>query len=233
MRNILFFMLTVSLLGSLYGCNTIEVSSEYDQQKDFAQIKTFDWISRLQDEPESQDKENPFIKERIKRAIEDNLASKGIKRQESGDVDVYVEFYGKKSKNSYVSTSMPVIGSTTSYSPGGFGSGYSGHHGYNYPRNYHNNRRYYGPVYSSTVVYGSPEKVLNFVDVGALVIDMVDPSSNELIWRSIAQAEINNWNQVKRNDKAVSAVGCGISACQQFGLANAELRNRYCCTGRS
>jgi hypothetical protein len=47
------------MLISLYGCNTIEVSAEYDEQRNFAQIQTFDWLSRLQNEPEKQDKENP------------------------------------------------------------------------------------------------------------------------------------------------------------------------------
>ena len=186
------------MLVSLYGCNTIEVSAEYDEQRNFAQIRTFDWLSRLQNEPEEQDKDNPFIKQKIQRAIEDNLAAKGIKRQDSGDVDVYIEFYGKVEKDTYISTVLPV----TSIS-----SGYSyGYRGYGYSRN-HYNYRYYGPVYSTTVTYGSPEKVLNYINIGALVIDMIDPTSNELIWRSIAQAEIDQWDQKTRNDKAVKAVG--------------------------
>jgi hypothetical protein len=87
-------------------------------------------------------------------------------------------------------------------------SGYSyGYSGYNYPRNYHNNYRYYGPVYGTTMTYGSPEKVLNYISIGSLVIDMIDAPSNELIWRSIAQAEIDQWDQETRNDKAVKAVG--------------------------
>lgn len=150
---------------ALAGCApTLRFTSDYDDAVDFSAYETFDWMSppRNYDDPLG---DYPTIALRIKRAVEDELIAKGFKKVDE-DPDFFVVYHAsveRRLTRTYIDT-----------------------WGYYYPhyRYYPRYRRY--PRFRSypPVVWG-----LTYVDgydEGTLVIDIVDATTNELVWRGSA-----------------------------------------------
>jgi hypothetical protein len=76
MRIWIIIILLVILLG-MVGCSSMAIRTDYDQDIDFAKYKTFDWLPKRGPKAPGRQFLNPFMAERIKGAVEDELAAKG------------------------------------------------------------------------------------------------------------------------------------------------------------
>ena len=128
-----FFCFTTSC--SIYG-----VRYDYDQQTDFAEFKTFNWMQV----PEKAGIDS-FVVQRVKNAVNTELKAKGLVMISKNPDFLIAEHLGKKSK---------VQVTDWGYDYGYYGRyrGYGGHGGY------------WGPRRISTYQYEEGTLILDFVD---------------------------------------------------------------------
>lgn len=108
----------------LSGCSTIEVSHDYSQSANFTKLKSFQWLpKKLQTQPKAADFEQkmPFIAQRIKHAIEEQMLKKGLVVKDS-NADAYITFQMIETKKTLKQSKTRIglgLGSVFNY---GFGS---------------------------------------------------------------------------------------------------------------
>jgi hypothetical protein len=87
-------ILLAVLLGLVCGCSSMDVKTDYDPNVNFARMKTFHWLPE-KDLLESRDpppgEEQTFIRDCVQRAVNRELASKGMK-QDAASPDVLLTF---------------------------------------------------------------------------------------------------------------------------------------------
>lgn len=114
--------------------------------------------------------DNDIIRERIKTAVDTNLAAKGYRQVSSSQAKVLVAYHiGLQNKTDYSATSMGP--------PGGVACGIRGCiGGYGWG------------------MYGAPMDVdvrsINYVE-GALMLDLIDTASGKLAWRVTSQKRVD------------------------------------------
>ena len=72
-------LLLIAILAMMASCSSVRVSSDYDQNADFNEYKTFAFFKPGIDKAEISD----LDKKRILRAIEDNMLAKGFVKSEN------------------------------------------------------------------------------------------------------------------------------------------------------
>jgi len=80
------FTLCLLLCGTLISCSSVTVKSDFDANANFAQYKTFDFMSRSRDG-------NPLNNKRVEAAIEQELIAKGLQKQAAGRPDLLVAYH--------------------------------------------------------------------------------------------------------------------------------------------
>ena len=116
--------------------------------------------------------DNDIIRERIKAAVDTNLAAKGYRQVSTGQAKVLVAYHiGLQNKTDYSATSMggPPMGGGVACGRRGCVGGYG-----------------WG-------MYGAPMDVdvrsINYVE-GALMLDLIDTASGKLAWRATSQRRV-------------------------------------------
>jgi hypothetical protein len=87
-----FLALTLGLL--LAGCTNYNVKYDYDSRANYTTFKTFDWYaaSRMgKDKDRTVD--NPIMDRRVAAAVEQELATRGFRRETTADPDFLVTYY--------------------------------------------------------------------------------------------------------------------------------------------
>jgi hypothetical protein len=115
--------------------------------------------------------DNDIIRDRIKTAIDTNLAAKGYRQVSSGEAKVLVAYHiGLQNKTDYSATSMGAPGGGMACGRRGCIGGYG-----------------WG-------MYGAPMDVdvrsINYVE-GALMLDLIDTASGKLAWRATSQKRVD------------------------------------------
>ncbi len=115
--------------------------------------------------------DNDIIRERIRTAIDTNLAAKGYRRVSPGEAKVLVAYHiGLQNKTDYSATSMGAPGGGMACGRRGCVGGYG-----------------WG-------MYGAPMDVdvrsINYTE-GALMLDLVDAASGKLAWRATSQKRVD------------------------------------------
>ncbi len=79
--------------GFLAGCSSLSVRRDYNAATDFSGLKTFAW--RHAEQPETGDPriDNDLHDERIRRAVNENLAAKGFQRIDPAEADFLVAYF--------------------------------------------------------------------------------------------------------------------------------------------
>jgi len=166
---------------ALTACSTVKVSTDYDQSADFTALKGFNWL------PESAkvEKENAYLNNRIMdvritKAIDKQLAAQGFSFSTAPD------FYVNYSITSEKKTNIRTYDNYSGYGPSwGWGVGY-GHRGMSL--NAHTETR------------------IDEYQQGSLVVDVIDPTSLELIWRGIGSKRLPESTDAAEMDKLVADV---------------------------
>ena len=182
-------LLATTLLG-VAGCATYTVNSDYDADFDFSALKTFNWTSDSQPETGEPRIDNPLLNSKVRSAVNQTLASKGYEKVTSDAADFLVQYHiaiEEKSDIMTVDTAYPAAGPTAM--PGGFNAiGYSA--GYRRAESY----------------------VVNYEE-GTLLIDIVDPKSEQLIWRGSVQKVVEpSTSPEKKNANINKAVQKALKA---------------------
>lgn len=87
------FMVCVVLLAA--GCSSVRVSHDFDSQVNFADLRTYSWMAAPESPSETIQKElekNTLVEGRVKRAVNEQLAAKGL-RETAQDPDFLVAFH--------------------------------------------------------------------------------------------------------------------------------------------
>lgn len=141
--------LTVALLaGALVGCSSVQVSHDYDTNRDFSKLKTYAWVPR----PAARDPET-LDEQRIHTAVDAALQAKGYVLTESTP-DFRTAFH--------VATKQKIDVKDWGYGGGPY------------------DRR-----------WGRSNVEVTEYEEGTLVIDVVDPKTNNMMWRGTARARLN------------------------------------------
>jgi len=174
---------TLLCLGLTWGCATMKVGADFDREVDFAKLRSFAFAAQTHAPAriEGQDPrvDNQLIRKRIRQAVAADLKARGYREVVDGDADFMVSFHvGSKEKVQVYSTP-------------------STRYGYGYPHPY---------WVDSWGVTGTNVRAHTYTE-GMLVIDIVDPGTNELIWHGWATDTIRESAEPGSKVKgAVSAI---------------------------
>ncbi|MCD6460136.1 DUF4136 domain-containing protein [bacterium] len=154
-------ILCACFIFTFAGCAPISVTTNYDTSVNFSNLKTFDWMPNATISVNDPRIIDNVVESNIKNAVLKELTQKGYKKISSGKPDFYVAYTASlKEKTKEVTL--------TNY------YGYPG-----YPATW---THWSGPSLTQTYC-------VNF-DEGTVVIDFVDPTTKQPIWRSTAKAEV-------------------------------------------
>lgn len=136
-----------------------------------ATLKTYAWYQEMPVAPVAYEKDyTANLNQYIRKAVEEELQQKGFTKTASGNPDVLVAYD--------VSVSVPVEKDIPANYAEGFGYSYAYMSGYRYS---------YGhealPGYRAVDLYKN----------GTLIIDLINPKTNELIWRGWTEGAISNF----------------------------------------
>ncbi len=202
-------ILGFSLMIGLSSFSTALDKSDYDREVNFANFKTFNWKAqpdRVSDNPFTQ---NTLLEKRIHRAVEQRLGAKGYQRDATGDPDFYI-VYSVSIEDRVDATPYGYGYSGRYYRPYGYGHG--GHSYLRFGFGHHGRGRFghhgYGRYgYSGYGGYGHSGYGGYAYQEVTLILDFVDPESNELLWRGWYDSKIRD-GQVSENkiNKAVKRI---------------------------
>ena len=169
-------LIVFTLSGLLWGCQSIQVSQDYDLSEDFSSLKTYEWQTKTQPKTGDIRVDNPLLDTRIRSAINDSLSKKGYQRITQGKPDFYVAYkYQVRSK----------IGSNDVGIGVGFGLGSSGR---------------FGGIGVDT------GKDISEYDESVLVIDLNDASKGDILWRGTGTARVNQHAKPEEITRGINEV---------------------------
>lgn len=151
----------LAVLSILMGCSTLKVSQDYDLKTNFSGLKTYGWQAETHKKTGDVRVDNPLLHNRIRSAVDVFLSQKGYRKVGKETADFYV---------AYVYTVRTKV--ETDDVGGGVGFGFGTYGGF-------------GGIGVST---GGN---VNTYDEGMLVIDIITPGSNDLIWRGTGTRRIS------------------------------------------
>lgn len=137
----------------ILGCSGIEVSQDYNPDRDFSNLKTYAWKDKYQEKTGDIRIDSQLMDDRIRRATEEKLLEKGFRKSTGTPPDFFISYKYSISKKIH---STPVSLGT--------GLGYGSYRGY------------------GTVDIRTGTEIDEY-DEGLLVIDFLKPGSNVLLWR--------------------------------------------------
>ena len=137
----------------MVGCSSLRVSHEYDTAVDFSKVKTYAWQNETQPKTGNMRIDNDLQDQRIRRFIEQALQAKGYAKTDRGAADFLV---------GYQLGLQQKVKSDSMQTNVGVGFGRRGR---------------YGSIGLSKSIG------VETYDEGMLLIDILDPESEVLLWR--------------------------------------------------
>ena len=145
---------------TLGACSSVTVNTDWNTSLDFTKYKTYAWL------PDTVDKDlAPFTIQNLQTAIDGALQKHGMTKVTS-DPDLYVTFRAKTGSYTQYTTV------STGY---GYGAGWGGWGCYGCM----------GGMYGGVSTTSASQ-----VPTGNLIVVLVDPKMNEMVWRSNAKADL-------------------------------------------
>lgn len=185
--------LTFSILSILFlaSCSSSNVNyeSDYNQATDFSKYKTFSWHQPNSfNDNSNQYLANDILDTRIRSDIETQLTSKGYELKASGYA---VDFLVNYSVTTEDRMDIKTYNNYGGYAPGWNYGGY-------YRSGYRRSGVGYGMGYSTMP---STEVKTTYYTQGSLIIDVVNPKDDTLVWRGTAEGKLKK-NQTTQERKA-------------------------------
>ena len=177
MKNIKL-VLGLVLVTGLISCSGRLVRSDYDREINFARLETFDWKSESEYSPSNGLAKNSLFEKRLRKAVEAELVAKNLSKQ-ANSPDFLISY------SVAVEDKVDVRSDRFGYGYG-YGHGYGhGYYGFGY------RSRYHGFGYGSGY-YGNGGLDAYQYKEATLILDFMDPASNELLWRGVYIDEIDD-----------------------------------------
>lgn len=170
---LIFFL---SIVMGLSGCASVQVSQDYDVASDFSRYQTFDWAFGVQPKTGDIRVDNPLLDARIRKAVEQALAGKGLRQADKSPPDFTVTY--QMVVQSRIESSPVSIGVGTGF---GIGSGS------------------YGGV-------GVGSSSVDSYDEGILIIDFTDAKNGDLFWRGTGSKRLKQQSDPLKTTEEVNAV---------------------------
>jgi hypothetical protein len=171
----------------LTACSNVSVESDYEKGEDFSKFKTYQWRSPNEYNLASKTYlANDIIDKRIRETIDEQMKLKGMQLVANGSADFLVN---------YSVTTEPRVDVDTYNTYGGYAPGFYGGYGAGPYR--------YGSV---GMGYGSTSTRVEHYTQGTLLVDVVDPTTDKLVWRGIAEGKLQKNKSQAEKDEAVQEV---------------------------
>lgn len=176
MKKLIFAML-VLLMG---GCSSLDTGWDYNPEVNFSQYKHYAWVPATK-ENGAEYQLNGLLDQRVREAVDAEMARKGYVKVAEKDADVLVNYLTKTDKRFKVDS----INSGMGYSP------------------------FWGPRWYFGGSIQSNTQVKEY-EVGTLILDLVDAKTNKLIWRGAANGVIRDYKtpqqRIAKMNEAVTGV---------------------------
>ncbi len=195
----------IALLIFLAPCNAGSAKSDFDPDVDFLRYKTFVIVGGL-DLEHSGWLDEPEMHERFKNFVSGALETRGLLEVPAGSqATLAVRFWVARRQKEDVT----VIDYGPSYMWGGYPPYWNGAWGYSYQ-----------------------EYVVNSYAEGTLVVDLIDPNTKDLVWRTILKQKIEDrakaYIEAKQNlYKAMAALPPSAAAKDKMRRERAKLASKY------
>lgn len=159
------------------------VNVDYDQKYHFSTIKTYRIADRAASKSGDQRLDNPFVEQRIIKAIRAELDRRGyVYNPEKADVRIVFHVQKRTGIESVPTTTL------------GYGMGPYG---------------YYGGF---GMAYGYPGYYVESYEEGVLTIDIVDNNKNTLIWRGSTSRRLYDGSTPEKSTRAINDIVAEILA---------------------
>jgi hypothetical protein len=156
------------LLASAVTISAQDVRYNFDKQADFSQFRTYKWVPI-----KGAQVPNDLVDSQIKAAIDTELATKGLKRTDADNADLYIGYQ----------TAVSTEKQYTSFDTGwGYGPGWGG--------------GWYGGGGMSTTT-GTTSTIY----IGQLALDMYAPGNKQIVWRGVASKTIDTEAKPEKQQK--------------------------------
>jgi hypothetical protein len=173
-----FSFLCLASAVVLAGCTSVSTTHDFNESFNFSTLKTFAWQHDPQPLTGNPKIDNDLNDKRIRDAVENDLLAKGFIKADKADADCWVAYFMNYQQR------INGSGSTISF---GLGTGSAGRAG--------------GVGWSSGGTISDYEEA-------QLMIDIINPADNEMIWRG--QGERTAYNSSKP-EKITSAVNDAVA----------------------
>ncbi len=162
------------LFLTLYGCSSIQVSTDFDPEADFSAIHTYSWkTANVSGDALAN---NPLLYKRIVKSIDGYLQRRGYQKVDPGSADILVAIHAATKEKMRVTD-------------------------WGGPRGYYRDP-WYDPWWGGGA-YGGRVDVSYYTE-GTLVIDIVDRRRQELIWRGLGTSIVHKYSDPEKMEKAVN-----------------------------
>lgn len=92
MRFLKIFTLLLLMIW-MFGCSPISVKMDYDREADFSKYRSYRWVDQSQRTGKRRMVRNTLAEKRIKSAVEEQLAAKGLNKIEQGKADLLIAYH--------------------------------------------------------------------------------------------------------------------------------------------
>ena len=179
------------VLSVLSACSSVDVNTDYSKSTNFAELKTYTWFTvEAKEKAANSDsygvvEVSPITDARIRAAIKKELGNNDIKEaMGQGDFNL-----------TYSVLTKDEVDIRTYNTYGGYSSGWGYRGGYGY-----------GGYGGYGMGVGTSDTVVKEYLKGTLVIDFVDPVTNQLVWRGLGSKRLPNSSSADEKDELVQEV---------------------------
>ena len=144
----------VCMLLLVAACTQLQTGAEIYEKIDFTALKTYSWLHDVDKPAEDVRLNDPKVRETVRAAVEQSLTSKGYEQVERQQADFLVTWFGA------IETKIKKENIDHFYAPYG-----------------------YGTLYRDPVLNTESPRTIGEYEKGTIIIDIVDPKSQKLIWR--------------------------------------------------
>ncbi|NKB34883.1 MAG: DUF4136 domain-containing protein [Pseudomonadales bacterium] len=187
MKTTLIATLTL-VLALLTGCSSdLEIGSDFDESVDFSTYSSYRWHDGNEFNLTSRRYlASDLADQRIRNNVNDELSAKGIRLRENGPVDFLVNYTVVTADRVDIDSYNTYSGYAPGWQLGGY-SGVSGSYRYGYA---------YGRMQTTTQT--------SEVVQGTLVLDFIGPNDNILVWRGIAEGQLDPTANQREREALIS-----------------------------
>ena len=159
------------LAAACSSTDKIQIGSDHDPRAQFDGLRTYAWMKRKPVKLGDPRIDDEALRTWVHGAVEESLSGSGYRQLVTGKPDFWVAWHAAIDAKVKVSTMQDHYGYTV---------------GSDWDRAYRTDWAWIGPGGPS----GRSETVVDEWEQGSLILEVVDPKTNKLMWRGVARAKL-------------------------------------------